>query len=101
MKASCKGRARPNGIRFKMYKDHICQTPDLNEIKNKAAQCHDPQRLIHFARMNRALKCRARQCRCAQESLRARVVRVKGNKNENKSEYNSTQFLSSFAIRFY
>ena len=63
VKASCKGRARPDGNTFNMYKDHICQAPDPNEIKKKAAQCHDSLTLINFARKSRAPKCHARKSR--------------------------------------
>ena len=33
VKANCKGRARYDGILYKMYQDHICQAPDPNEIE--------------------------------------------------------------------
>ncbi len=61
LKASCKGRAHPDGITCKMYQHHICRAPDPNEIekalfnywiKKKAAQYHDLTRLIvHEARL--------------------------------------------------
>jgi hypothetical protein len=66
VKAGCRGHAPPDGTIFKMYKDHICQVRDPNEIvkalynyeiKKKVAQCHDLPRLINFARITLALKC--------------------------------------------
>ncbi len=57
VKASCKGRARLDGINFKIYKGHICQVPGPNVIKKKVAQYHDLPRLINLTRVSHALKC--------------------------------------------
>ena len=55
IKDGCKGRARYNENSFKMYRDHICQAPNPDEIekavfhyeiRKKAEQTHDPPRLI-------------------------------------------------------
>jgi hypothetical protein len=55
VKDNCKGRARHDGLNYIMYRNHICQAPDPNEIekavfideiRKKAEQCHDPPRLI-------------------------------------------------------
>ena len=59
--ALCKDRARSDGNSFKMYRDHICQAQDPDEvekalhnyeIRKKAAECHDtPRLIIHEARL--------------------------------------------------
>ena len=55
IKDGCKGHARYNENSFKMYRDHICQAPNPDEIekavfhyeiRKKAEQTHDPPRLI-------------------------------------------------------
>ena len=61
VKVNCKGRARYDGITYKMYQDRICQAPDPNEIekglfnyeiKKKAGQRYDlPRFIIHEARL--------------------------------------------------
>ena len=89
VKASCKGRVRYDGISYEMYRDHICQALDPNEIekalftheiRQKAELCHDPPRLIiHEVRLKssfgsaitapqcNALQCTIQRIRCAKD----------------------------------
>ncbi len=56
IKDKCKGRARFDGNICEAYKDHTCQAPNPEEIekaiynydiRKKAANSHDPPRLIY------------------------------------------------------